>query len=115
MSACSNSKKRSEKRRLTQTISLRTSAEMKSKLQQNAMKDGYHSLSGWLLHRATGDEDNIPRAHLIFFGYLGQLGAALQRLAAESHNKDTTAIRDTLIAINDSIVELQRSMISEVK
>ncbi|MGL4591195.1 MAG: hypothetical protein ACRCVZ_05090 [Aestuariivirga sp.] len=110
MSIVGDGKKRSNKRRLTELVSLRMDAAEKVRLTQAARRDGYTSLSAWILDRVRAPKGRGARSDLTMSGKIGVIGAHISRLPSLSEQDRI----DVAKKINAALVAIQKELAGEV-
>lgn len=98
---------RSERRRLTETISIRCSDRDKARFKIRAKQQGYDSLSAWIKDLMRNPDAFNPRTRKMVCGRLGQI----------AHNVDDIGrfpcavdIVEQVISVMDDLVRLQRQL-----
>lgn len=108
MARAGDGARRSERRRLNATISLRVDHGAKQALSRTAQKAGYTSLSAWAADKLSADDSVSPREQRILCGLLGRYGAQLSHLAHRCETMRHAEIRQELETYSQRIVDMQK-------
>ena len=101
---------RSERRRLTATLSLRLGDAEKRRFAVAAKRSGSPSLAAWALDRMRNAGDAGLRERRIICGALGTLGAHLETLAQDSATRSAEDRRRDLQVLGGLVLRLQRQI-----
>lgn len=109
MAQAGDGARRSERRRLTATVSLRMSVEDKRALEARAATSGYPSLSAWALERLQQDGAGA-RERRVVCGLLAQHGAWLSALLRDGEGRNGRDPRSEIRQLAADVLELQRQV-----
>jgi hypothetical protein len=101
---------RSERRRLTATLSLRLGDAEKRRFEAAAKRGGHPSLAAWALDRMRQAGDAGLRDRRVLCGKLGMLGARLEDLARTSATRSPDALQHDLRVLGKAIVTMQNQI-----
>lgn len=109
MAQAGDGERRSDKRRLTATVSLRMSVEDKRALEARAMESGYPSLSAWVIDRLQQDGTGA-RERRVICGSLARHGAHLSALLRDGNGRGGRDARSEIRQLAADVLELQRQV-----
>lgn len=102
----------SESRRLNVMISLRTTAEVKAKLQAHAARRGHASLSAWAIEVLEHADKTVAlHERRVWAGTLGQLGGHLTQLKDQFPHMAPDEVVAALDQLAGRLLKLQSSII----
>lgn len=106
MAQAGDGERRSDKRRLTATVSLRMSIEDKRALEARAATSGYPSLSAWALDRLQQDGFGA-RERRVICGLLARHGAHLSALLRDGKGRGGCDPRSEIRQLAADVLKLQ--------
>jgi len=109
MAHAGDGERRSERRRLTATVSLRMSIEDKRALEAGAATSGCPSLSAWALDRLQQDGVGA-RERRVICGLLARHGAHLSALLRDGKGRNGRDPRSEIQQLAVDVLELQRQV-----
>ncbi|MBU2935176.1 MULTISPECIES: hypothetical protein [Pacificibacter] len=114
MAKVGDGKKRSSNRQQHDTMSLRVHKHEKQTFAKIAEQQGYPTLSAWHRDQLHATGDMCLRRRQMIVGELGQIGASIVALAAQSQNASPDETHALARLLTKRIHHLQRDIMKEV-
>lgn len=108
MAKAGDGKPRSNSRQRTETISLRMDMALKDRFQETAIREGYQTLSSWVLDRLKSDSGMAQRDRKIIIGMLGRQAEPLRKLIRTGVSASPETLTAIQKAFDAEAVAIQR-------